>query len=148
MTIKDSGPQRVRVTIPSRLEYLGILNQTISELGESLELEEDIVDALAISVIEAGTNAIQHGSDGEGECEIDFRFEFTADAIRVNVEDCGPGFDISRIEHTDDPDDLMRARGRGIFLMRSFMDNVDFIFGSNGGTTVQLFKRRGSGDSK
>jgi len=53
MASGNSVPETIRITIPSRLDFLGILNHTITELGEYLKLEEEVVDALAISVIEA-----------------------------------------------------------------------------------------------
>ncbi len=143
----NSRPQEIRLTIPSRLDYLGIINQAIGELGECFSLEEEIVDALAIAVIEAGTNAIQHGSTGEGDAQIDFRFEVAGDAIHVKVQDDGPGFNLVKIVEASEPDNLLRSRGRGIFLMRTFMDKVDFVFPPGGGTTVQLLKRRRSDDS-
>ncbi len=147
MTSSGLGPQEVRLTIPSRLDYLGIINQTIVEIGDCLRLDEDIVDALAIAVIEAGTNAIQHGSEGKGESSVEFRFQVDGDAIHVKVRDQGAGFDLSKIEMATQPDDLLRSRGRGIFLMRTFMDKVDFVFPPSGGTTVQLFKRRRPGST-
>lgn len=134
--------EHIHISVPSRLDFLGILNHTISELGDYLNLEEEVVDALAIAVIEAGTNAIQHGSGKPGQC-VDFDFEISEDAVSVRVKDEGPGFDLSRITSTTpSPEDLLKSRGRGIFLMKSFMDRVDFVFGKNGGTVVHLLKRR------
>jgi len=140
---KVAASEQIRVTVPSRLDFLGILNHTISELGEYLELEEEVVDALAIAVIEAGTNAIQHGAGDDGSGKIDFRFEISDAAVNVRVQDDGPGFDLTKVTGaTAGPEGLLESRGRGIFLMRSFMDRVDFVFGADGGTTVQLYKER------
>jgi serine/threonine-protein kinase RsbW len=151
MPDREPGTEQIRVVIPSRLDLLGILNNTISELGEYLTLEEEVVDALAIAVIEAGTNAIQHGSPDPRRCQVDFLFDFSDHDVRVEVRDQGPGFDLSRV--IDEPpgaDRLLESRGRGIFLMRSFMDEVEFVFNANGGTVVRMRKRRparnGAGD--
>ena len=147
MASGNSVPETIRITIPSRLDFLGILNHTITELGEYLKLEEEVVDALAISVIEAGTNAIQHGSPGPDAAPVDFRFEISPTKVDVHVTDTGPGFDPDRVaprELTDE--NLLQSRGRGIFLMRSFMDEVDFTFGPDGGTTVHLYKHRPKGE--
>ena len=141
-TSGEPSKERIGVTIPSRLDFLGILNHTITELGDYLKLEDEVIDALAIAVIEAGTNAIQHGSPNPPTDAVEFAFEVSAREVNVTVRDQGPGFEID-----DDPspptegDQLFDSRGRGIFLMRSFMDTVDFDF-STGGTTVTLIKAR------
>lgn len=136
-------PEEICIGIPSRLDFLGILNHTISELGDYLGLEEEVVDALAIAVIEAGTNAIQHGSPSTNGCQVEFKFEISADEVVVRVHDDGPGFDPTHVGTAKEgPDALLESRGRGIFLMRSFMDTVDFAFGPGSGTTVELRKKR------
>jgi len=141
-------PEQIRITVPSRLDFLGILNHTIAELGDYLSLEEEVIDALAIAVIEAGTNAIQHGSPEGGSSRVDFRFEITSEAVSVRVQDEGQGFDPKTLDDAaEGPDSLLESRGRGIFLMRSFMDKVDYVFGPDGGTTVQLYKKRPGGAS-
>jgi len=142
MTPRASQHETIRITIPGRLDFLGILNHTITELGEYLSLEDEVVDALAIAVIEAGTNAIQHGSPGGGASAVDFEFQIGAKAVDVFVQDQGPGFDPSKAEKQVGPETLLDSRGRGIFLMRSFMDTVEFSFGQGKGTLVHLHKRR------
>lgn len=139
----EGGSEEIRISIPSRLDFLGILNHTISELGDYLSLEEEIVDALAISVIEAGTNAIQHGSPSPNGDSVEFKFEMSPDEVVVRVHDHGPGFDPAKVSSAaGGPDHLLDSRGRGIFLMKSFMDSISFAFGPDGGTTVELRKRR------
>jgi len=139
------GSEEIRIAIPSRLDFLGILNHAISELGDYLSLEEEVVDALAISVIEAGTNAIQHGSPSPNGKSVEFNFLIGPDEVVVRVHDEGPGFDPSKVSSAKEgPDNILESRGRGIFLMRSFMDSVDFAFAPGGGTTVELRKKRPS----
>lgn len=142
MTV-GGGSEEIRIAIPSRLDFLGILNHAISELGDYLHLEEEVVDALAISVIEAGTNAIQHGSPSPNGNSVEFKFQISPDEVVVRVHDHGNGFDPAKVTSAvGGPDDLLESRGRGIFLMKSFMDSIDFIFGPDGGTTVELRKKR------
>jgi serine/threonine-protein kinase RsbW len=147
MTPVASQHETIRISIPGRLDFLGILNHAITELGEYLSLEEEVIDALAIAVIEAGTNAIQHGSPGGAHSTVDFEFRIGASVVDVYVTDEGPGFDPSKSEKPVGPDTLLDSRGRGIFLMRSFMDTVDFSFGRGKGTRVHLMKRRAAAGS-
>ncbi|HEX7877930.1 MAG TPA: ATP-binding protein, partial [Candidatus Eisenbacteria bacterium] len=71
------GVEVVRLEIPSRLELLSIIDKVVDGVADQMGFEDDDKDAVAISVIEAGTNAIQHGHGHESErlVEIVFRLE-------------------------------------------------------------------------
>ena len=138
-------PQQVEVvslTIPSRLELLGILDQIANSLSERLDFEAEQRSEISMSVIEAGTNAIQHGHKLDPSKTVDVRFEMHADRLLVYVRDTGPGFvpPEGMIDITS-PDHLLDERGRGIYIMRWCMDDVDFDISSKG-TTCVLTKLR------
>jgi serine/threonine-protein kinase RsbW len=133
-------PQKVEVVslkMPSRLELLGILDQIANSLSERLEFAAEQRSEISMSVIEAGTNAIQHGHKLDPQKEVDVRFEMHPDRLLVYVRDTGPGFvpPEGMIDITS-PDHLLDERGRGIYIMRWCMDEVDFDFTSSGTTCV------------
>jgi serine/threonine-protein kinase RsbW len=100
---------------------------------------------VTLSVIEAGTNAIQHGSGRDPAKPVDVVFYVHPDRLEVSVHDQGPGFDLDDVSGDITlPEHLLDARGRGIFIMRACMDSVDFAFDGSG-TTCRLVKRRPSG---
>lgn len=66
------------------------------------------------------------------------------DHSRFEVHDDGPGFDTSRVDRPIEPEDLLRPSGRGLLLMRSFMDSVVF---NQAGNAVTLIKRRNGASS-
>ncbi len=128
--------------IPSRLEYLGVLVKILEGLQGPLELTEEEIFAASTALVEAGTNAIQHGGNPRHE-PVRVTLEAGEGQLVMQVEDHGQGFDLTMVDtHPDDLDHLYNSRGRGIFIMRSLMDKVDFTFGRDRGTTVRLQMNR------
>ncbi len=134
--------EHIQIEVPSRLEYLGTLARLVEGLQDPLGLTDDETFALSTALIEAGTNAVQHGRNDSGK-PIRVRLSCNAATIRMEVEDDGTGFDLSRVDlNVTDADHIYNSRGRGIFIMRSIMDEVNFRFGSGSGTTCSLLLRR------
>lgn len=131
----------IRLELPSRLELLSIIDKVVNGVADQLAFEDDDKDAIAISVIEAGTNAIQHGHKHDPNKIVRITFHLHPDELEVEVEDEGRGFDLELLEDASAPENLLRERGRGIFIMRSMMDEVRFDFHPEG-TVCRLIKRR------
>lgn len=138
----QSVPEVITFSIPSRLELLPVLDRLMQGISEQMEFDEDTAGEVAISVIEAGTNAIQHGHKHDPHKLVDFRFELHPEHLLVCVTDTGPGFNLADVSMSDptSPEDLMKSRGRGIFIMRRMMDAVDFEIDLKRGTRVLLTK--------
>jgi serine/threonine-protein kinase RsbW len=130
----------VTLTIGSRLELLSLVHGLIAEIAGQFELDEDTSNALTIAVIEAGTNAIQHGNVFAADKTVTFVFHVGQGEIAVRVDDNGRGFDASRVENPTDPSNLLDPHGRGLYLMRELMDEVTFETRPDHGTTVHLRK--------
>jgi anti-sigma regulatory factor (Ser/Thr protein kinase) len=138
----DVTPEVTRVRIPGLLERLEELDRIGAEVCTRAGFDEDACSQFTLAVIEAGTNAIQHGSRGDPAKEIEVVFSLYPDRLEASVHDQGPGFDPAGVD-TDvtAPEHLLDARGRGIFIMRSCCDDVGFDF-DRSGTTCRLVKRR------
>ena len=132
----------VRVAIPSGLEWLGVIDKVVEGIVEQLGVCEDDANAIAISVVEAGTNAIQHGHAHKEMLPVEFIFDLGDDALCVEVRDRGPGFDVEKALSWDptSPEGLLASRGRGIFIMKSLMDDVSFQILEGEGCRVTLKK--------
>jgi serine/threonine-protein kinase RsbW len=132
----------IRLTIPSRLELLPLVDQLAAGISERLAFDEESRMQISISVLEAGTNAIQHGNRIDPGKKVELAFELHPDRLEVVVHDLGKGFDIEKLlTDITAPEHLLDLRGRGIYMMRSCMDRVNFTFGPEG-TTVRLVKAR------
>jgi len=135
-------PEVIELRLPSRLELLSILDRVTNSVCERMEFDEDTASQVSMSVIEAGTNAVQHGNQRDASKSFDVRFELYPDRLEVIVRDQGSGFDLGRVaSDVTSPEHLFDMRGRGIFIMRSCCDAVDFSFGP-GGTACHLVKHR------
>ena len=135
-------PEVVSVRMPSRLELLGLLDCVAISLCERMKFDSDTCSMVTMSVIEAGTNAIQHGHKRDATKPVDVDFMLFPDRLEIAVRDLGPGFDLDSVNgDATSPDHLLDPRGRGIFIMRACMDTVDYQF-SGSGTVCHLVKRR------
>ncbi len=132
----------ITLTIGSRLELLSLVHALIEETARQYELDEETAIALTIAVIEAGTNAIQHGNVFAADKTVTFEFRVSAWEVAVKVDDHGTGFDPSKVEDPTDPSKLLDPHGRGLYLMRQLMDEVKFETRRDHGTTVHLKKSR------
>ena len=142
MTPDSDSTAPIRLTIGSRLELLALVHALIEGLSRQYELGEELTGALQIAVIEAGTNAIQHGNVFAEDKAVTFDFEVDPRGVVVEVEDHGSGFDPNRVKDPTDPSALLNPHGRGLYLMRSLVDEVTFETRPDHGTRVRLRKSR------
>ncbi|RPJ42987.1 MAG: ATP-binding protein [Candidatus Latescibacterota bacterium] len=133
--------ETVELAFPSSLEYLPLVNAVAEEVADRLGVERETRDAIDSSVIEACTNAIEHGNKKDRTKEVRIRFRTNGRTIEIEVSDQGEGFDPAAVKDPRRPENLMRERGRGIFILRAFMDEVQFRVEPSRGTTVRLVKR-------
>ncbi len=142
VTAHPGKPETIAVRIPSRLELLGVLDRITESVCQRLQFDEDTCCQVSMSVIEAGTNAIQHGHRKDATKPVDVEFLLHPDALEITVHDTGPGFDLDAVNgDITTPEHIFDARGRGIFIMRSCMDRVEYQFTSSG-TMLRLVKNR------
>ena len=135
-------PETITMRIPSRLDLLAVLDCVAVSLCERMKFDLDASSQVSMSVIEAGTNAIQHGHRRDASRLVDVDFSLFPDRLEIDVRDTGPGFDPDSINgDATSPEHLLETRGRGIFIMRACIDSVDFAF-STAGTVCHLVKRR------
>jgi serine/threonine-protein kinase RsbW len=136
------APEIITLRLPSRLELLAVLDRVAQTVCERMEFDEDTGSQVGMAVIEAGTNAVQHGHKRDATKFFEVEFRLFPDRLEVDVRDQGKGFDVkSLVPDVTVPEHLLDMRGRGIFIMRSCCDEVDFEFGKNG-TVCHLVKHR------
>jgi serine/threonine-protein kinase RsbW len=138
------GREILRLVLPSELDSLEQLNEKTEKIAAELGFDDKTVMEIAISVIEAGTNAIMHGNKLNSGKEVVVEYFSTNGGVDIYVKDEGEGFDIDEVLSKDydplAPENLTKQSGRGIYIMRSFMDKVEFDIKPSNGTSVKLSK--------
>lgn len=128
------------LSIPSEDRYIYLLDLVVSYAAKEMGFDEETMEQVNLAVIEAGTNAIRHGNGNDPGKTVHFRFRMAEDKLIVFVKDCGPGFDPESVGDPLSPENFMKPCGRGIFLMKALMDEVEYNMDENCGTEVRLVK--------
>ena len=130
----------VEVYFGSDLNYLDMVQEIADKISELVSFDDDSRYWIGLAVREAVTNAIQHGNDGDLERKVQLRFKMETDRLVITVKDEGEGLDESEIPDPLDPENLLKPGGRGIFFVRSFMDNVRISNCPEGGCELVMEK--------
>src|SRR5215831_14570686 len=131
--------QHVSYTLDSTLETVDNAEQTASRIAAETGFGEDEIMQIAMAVREAAVNAVLHGNAYDPGKKVRLEFENTGRDLVITIRDQGSGLDLDKIPDPLAPENLLKTSGRGIFLIRSFMDEVQ-ILPSNTGTEVKLVK--------
>jgi serine/threonine-protein kinase RsbW len=132
---------RIEVSIGSTLDYLDLVQTVTDCITSFMGFDEDTAHWIGMSVRESVTNAIQHGNKLDPGKKVDVRFEVTPEYLDILVRDQGNGFKIDDLPNPLDPENLLKPSGRGIFYIRSFMDEVEFRRPSQGGMEIRMLKK-------
>jgi serine/threonine-protein kinase RsbW len=139
--MKRTPPRTVRIDIASRFEMLEMVQTVLSHVTGLLRLDDDAAHYVSVAIRESVVNAIKHGNRGDAGKRVAIEFLLHPGALEVTVQDEGTGFDPATIPSPLAEENLLKADGRGIFFMRSFMDEVSYAFPSRGGTVVRMLKK-------
>ena len=120
------GAGRLEFSLNSTMESVSEVEATADKLAADAGLDEDERFRLAMAVREAAVNAVLHGNDYDPKKMVKASFENTGKSLVITIADEGQGLNPDTIPDPLAPENLMRGTGRGIFLIRSFMDEVHF----------------------
>lgn len=142
---RDTGamgvPLHIELTMNSRVDLANLVHATSDEVCRLAGLDEDATLNLGLALREATINAVKHGNKMHEGKKVNITFDLVRDRLEVRVRDQGEGFDFQEEEDPRLPENLDKTSGRGLFLMRNFVDEVRFAHREGVGTTVNLIKR-------
>ena len=149
--MQQNGARTIRLEIASAVEMLDLVQLVSDHIGHTAGLDEDAVHWFGMAVRECVTNAIVHGN-GSPASAVSIEFTTTPavepSELAVCVRDQGSGFDPSQLPDPLAPENILRTSGRGIYLMRQFMDDVSIRRTGGGGMEVRMMKRIRPGQSE
>lgn len=128
--------------MPSRIETVAAAAAAVAEFVGRFGVSDDAAYGIDMAVREAVTNAVLHGNRQDENKTVDIVLKSLPDAVEISVHDQGHGFNPEDVPDPTATENLLKASGRGIFFMRTFMDEVDWLIRPEGGTTVRMLKRR------
>ena len=131
--------QQVSYTLDSTVETVDHAEESATRIATELGFGEDEVMQISMAVREGAVNAVLHGNKYAPDKKVILAFERTAEDLVITIRDKGKGIDLNGIPNPLAPENLLKTSGRGIFLMRSFMDVVE-IRPSQTGTEIKLIK--------
>lgn len=134
--------KRVSYTLDSTLESVNTIEQIADKFALDAGFDEDNRHRIAMAVREASVNAVLHGNAYDPAKKVTVGFDTTGDALAISIADQGRGLDPAGVPDPLAPENLLKQSGRGIFLIRTFMDEVHFRT-LEPGTEITLIKRRG-----
>jgi len=139
--LPDSTTSRVSLTLASSVESVNQLERTAEDFAARAGFDEDTAPNIAMAVREAAVNAVLHGNSYDPAKHISASFETTAGDLIIRIADQGAGLDPDSLPDPLAPENILRGSGRGIFLIRAFMDEVHFRQ-LHPGTELTLIKHR------
>jgi serine/threonine-protein kinase RsbW len=135
----------IRMQIHSNFDMVDFVQVVSDRVGQLAGMDEDTVHWIGVAVRESVINAIKHGNrEHPGKLvTVEFTFAPVIDPreLVVRVVDEGEGFDPQEVADPLAPENMLKASGRGIFFMRSFMDDVVLRRASDGGMEVRMVKK-------
>ncbi len=140
---------RVSYTLDSTLESVNHAEETALKFATKSGFSEDEGQRISMAVREGVVNAVLHGNKYDPNKKVRVSFENSGDLIEIHITDEGPGLNVEKLPDPLAPENLLKTSGRGIFLMRAFMDDVQ-VKNLNPGTEIILIKhvRGESSDAK
>lgn len=118
--------------ILSSLNEIKKIEAFSQEISKKATLNEDKSDNLAIVLTELVNNAILHGNKNNPQKTVRLQVSYYKNCIKVSVKDEGNGFDPSQLDDPTDPANIWKESGRGIFLVKNLIDDVEFFPSANG----------------
>jgi len=124
--MSEPPSRRMTFSLSSTMESVAEVESAADKLAEEAGLDEDERFHVAMAVREAAVNAVLHGNDYDPAKTITVSLENTGSSLVFSIADQGKGLDPDTLPDPLAPENLLRGTGRGIFLIRSFMDEVKF----------------------
>ncbi len=133
--------QTTRLVLPSHIEAVADAAAAAAEFARTCGLADDAAFGIDMAVREAITNAIVHGNKEDDTKNVELTLNCSQNAVEIQVKDQGEGFDPGSVPDPTAPENILKTSGRGNFLIRNLMDEVDWTSSAEGGTTVRMVKK-------
>lgn len=133
--------KHMEITLETQVESVNLAEEMCLRVAEAAGFGEDECYRIGMSVREGVINAFHYGNQERADKKIHLGVDLTQDKMIIHVLDEGQGFQLSSVPDPLAEENLLSTSGRGIFLMRAFMDEFDVVTGKNGGAEIIMAKK-------
>ena len=127
-----------RKIIDSDPELLPEVEDFIIKISNEIDLNSSKKNNLALSVAEAASNAIMHGNKADHSKKVKISITLDDKKIRISIKDQGYGFKLSEVPDPTSPENILKDHGRGIHIMKTFLDEMSYNFTSEGTELIMV----------
>ena len=133
--------KHLEMTLETQVESVNLAEEMCLRVAEAAGFGEDDCYRIGMSVREGVINAFHYGNEERPEKKIHLAVDLTAEKMIIHVLDEGIGFKLADVPDPLAEENLLSTSGRGIFLMRAFMDEFDVLPGKTGGAEIVMSKK-------
>ncbi len=133
--------QTQELHLESTLDSVDLADQAALELARKVGFDEDDQNSISMAVRECMVNAIAHGNKYNARKKVYLKLEAAPGTLVVSIGDEGDGFKDNDVPDPLAQENLLKQSGRGLLLMRAFMDECEHVPRVPQGTLVRMVKR-------
>ena len=141
----SNGQHIVRLEFSSAFEMLDFVQVVSDHMARDVGLDDDSLHWVGVAIRESVINAIKHGNRNDSAKHVFIEFETGTSAnvpeLLIRVRDQGEGFNPDEVANPLEAENVLKSSGRGIFFMKSFMDDVTMARRPEGGMSVRMSKK-------
>jgi serine/threonine-protein kinase RsbW len=134
--------EKKELFLPSRLDSVEKAAIEADDFAKKFGFSDEAIYAIDMAVREAVANAVKHGNLLDESKQVEMTFSNLPKGLEITIRDYGIGFAVEEIPDPTNPENLLKASGRGILFMRNFAEEVEWFRHPEGGTVVKMCKLR------
>ncbi len=128
------------IEIESDPNNLITIEEFVNFIAVEARVSEDKMSGLLISITEAVTNAIIHANKKDITKKVFIEAIIDEKTLTFKVKDEGKGFDPTKIPDPTEPENILKDSGRGLYLMRTFLDELKYNILPSGTEAILILK--------
>lgn len=132
--------KQIKISIPSKIEFIDEAVVQTVEFAKDIGFGDDAIFGIDMAVREAIANAVKHGNKLDESKSVEIDLKNSNENFEINIRDYGEGFSVEEVPDPTNPENLMKADGRGILFMQNFIDIVEWHNHPEGGMLVKMVK--------
>lgn len=142
MVINYVTLEKKELILPTKLESVETAAIEADNFAKEIGFSDEEIYAIDMAVREAVANAVKHGNLLDESKQVELTFSDSPKGMEITVRDFGEGFAVEEIPDPTNPENLLKANGRGILFMRNFTEEVEWSRHPEGGMIVKMCKLR------